>query len=213
MKLTRRGMLKTTFGGGAASAVLGACAAPIPPAPMVDPVSYAARRDGRFTIPAVPMVQVPEWLHRQVVRFTMHDETPGTIYIQNENRLLYLILEDGWALRYGIGVGRIGLGWTGEATVYRTAHWPGWTPTPSMIRRDPSLAEWADGQPGGPANPLGARALYLATNGVDQGYRIHGTPAWRSIGRFDTSGCFRMINQDVIDLYGRVGRGTRVVVV
>lgn len=213
MKLTRRKMIGLTLAGPGAGLLLGACAAPIPPAPQIDALSYAARRDGTFTVPAIPMDQVPAFLHRQVVRFTLHEEPPGTIYIHNDNRLLYLILEGGWALRYGIGVGREGLDWRGRAEIYRTARWPGWTPTPSMIRRDPSLAQWAEGQPGGPDNPLGARALYLATNGVDEGYRIHGTPNWRSIGRFDSSGCFRMFNHDVIDLHTRVGRGTKVVVV
>lgn len=213
MKITRRTMLGSILGGGAATTLLGACAAPHGPAPEVAPLTYAARRDGTHSIPAIPMEQVPQFLHRQVVRFTLHEEAPGTIHINSENRLLYLILEDGWALRYGIGVGRIGLGWTGSAEIYRTAHWPGWTPTPAMIRRDPALERWAEGQKGGPDNPLGARALYLATNGVDEGYRIHGTPNWRSIGRFDTAGCFRMFQHDIIDLHGRVGRGTRVVVV
>lgn len=213
MSITRRTMLHTTLGGGVASALLGGCAAPYGPGPEIAALDYAARRDGAHALSAIPMDQVPQFLHRQVVRFTLHEEAPGTIYVHSENRLLYLILQDGWALRYGIGVGRIGLGWTGNAEIYRTAHWPGWTPTPAMIRRDPSLEKWADGQPGGPTNPLGARALYLATNGVDEGYRIHGTPYWRSIGRFDTSGCFRMFQHDIIDLYGRVDKGTRVVVV
>lgn len=197
---------------------LAACVEPIvpmrPPPPEFEPLSYEARRDGAHTIPAVPIEQVPEWLHRQVVSFVT-DEAPGTIVIQLDNALLHLVLPDGYALRYGLGVGREGLGWRGEAEVYRTAHWPSWTPTPNMIRRDPSLERWADGQPGGPRNPLGARALYLRTlrTGNDDGIRIHGTPEWRSIGRRASSGCFRMINHDVIDLFGRVGRGTRVVVV
>jgi lipoprotein-anchoring transpeptidase ErfK/SrfK len=210
MFLTRRAVLRSTLIGG--TALLAGCAI-VPPAPAIDPLSYAERRDGAFTVPAIPMDQVPQFLHRQIVLFTQHEELPGTIYIQSENRLLYLILEDGYALRYGIGVGREGMDWTGEAIIYRTANWPRWTPTPSMIRRDPALEQWAGGQPGGPANPLGARALYLSTNGVDDGYRIHGTPNWRSIGRFDSSGCFRMFQHDVIDLRSRVGRNTRVVVV
>lgn len=200
-----------------ASVALTGCVAPEPPAPppppRIAPLSYAARRDGAFTIPAVPIEEIPEWLHRQVVRFvTPHP--PGSIVIQSENGLLHLVLPDDYALRYGIGVGREGLGWTGEAEIYRTARWPRWTPTPSMIERDPSLERWADGQPGGPANPLGARALYMRSlpSGVDEGIRIHGTPEWRSIGHRASSGCFRMLQQDVIDLYGRVGRGTRVIV-
>ncbi len=196
-------------------AVLPACVEP----PRAEPpefgaIDYAARRDGGFTVPAVPIERVPEWLHRQVVPFETEAE-PGDIVIHWENGLLHLVLEDGFALRYGIGVGREGLGWTGEAEIYRTARWPRWTPTPSMIERDPSLERWADGQDGGPTNPLGARALYMRTlaTGRDEGIRIHGTPEWQSIGRRASSGCFRMIQQDVIDLYDRVGRGTRVSVV
>lgn len=193
-----------------------ACLAPLVPQapPEVEPLDYGARQDGQHTVPAVPIEEVPEWLRRQVVRYDT-EEAPGTIAIRLDHGLLHLVLEDGYALRYGIGVGREGLDWRGEAEIYRTAHWPGWTPTANMIRRDPSLERWADGQPGGPRNPLGARALYLRTlaTGEDEGIRIHGTPEWRSIGHRASAGCFRMINHDVIDLYGRVGRGTRVVVI
>ncbi len=210
---TRRRLLAL----GASALALAACEGPgapfAPPPPEFAPLDYAARRDGRFTVPAVPIDQVPEVFRRQVVVFPT-EEAPGTIVIVLDNAMLHLVLPDGYALRYGLGVGREGLGWRGEAVVYRTAHWPGWTPTPNMIARDPSLERWADGQPGGPRNPLGARALYLQTiaTGRDEGIRIHGTPEWRSIGRRASSGCFRMINHDVIDLFERVGRGTRVVV-
>lgn len=182
--------------------------------PEVAPLDYAARRDGPHTIPAIDLDQVPEWLHRQVVPFETQ-EAPGTIVIHSDQGLLHLVLEDGYALRYGIGVGREGLGWRGEAEIYRKARWPTWTPTPAMIERDSSYEQWADGQPGGPRNPLGARALYLRTlaTGADEGIRIHGTPEWRSIGRRASQGCFRMLQHDVIDLYERVGVGTRVVVV
>lgn len=186
-----------------------------PPAepPALEPISYASRADGSHTIPGVPYDELPAWLHRQVVTYET-DEAPGTIVIVSENGLLHLVLPDGFALRYGISVGREGLAWTGTAEVYRKAHWPGWRPTPDMIRRDPSLERWAEGQPGGPRNPLGARALYLRTiaSGADEGIRIHGTPEWRSIGYRASSGCFRMINHDVVDLFGRVERGARVVV-
>lgn len=116
------------------------------------------------------------------------------------------------AMRYGIAVGRSGFEWSGVAQVAEKKPWPTWTPPPEMIARDPRKAKWADGQPGGPSNPLGARAIYLKTNGVDYGYRIHGTPEWESIGRNASSGCIRMINQDVIDLYSRVQGGEKVVV-
>ncbi len=210
----------------AAASALAACVQPPLDPPTLEPLDYAARRDGGFLVPAVPIDQVPDWLHRQVVRFdgeglegaaqqAAQAAAPGDIVILADNGLLHLLLEDGFALRYGIGVGREGLGWTGEAEIYRTARWPRWTPTPSMIERDPGLERWADGQDGGPTNPLGARALYMRTlsTGADEGIRIHGTPEWRSIGRRASSGCFRMLQQDVIDLYERVGRGTRVTVV
>lgn len=199
----------------AAAAPLAACdEAMMAGVPEFEALDYASRQDGRHVIPAVPIDQVPEVFRRQLVRYDT-DEAPGTIVIELDNALLHLILENGYALRYGIGVGRAGLGWRGQATVYRTAHWPSWTPTANMIRRDPSLERWADGQAGGPRNPLGARALYLRTirTGRDEGIRIHGSPEWRSIGRRASAGCFRMINHDVIDLYGRVGVGTRVVVI
>lgn len=209
--MTRRHLLALS---GSALA-LGACVpalVPPPPPPEFEPIDYATRRDGAHRLRAINLQEIPEFLHRQVVPYQT-EEAPGTIVIENQNRLLYLILENGYALRYGISVGREGFDWTGESTVYRKAHWPTWTPPPEMIERDPKLERWKDGQPGGPENPLGARALYLMTDGRDQGYRIHGTPEWRSIGRFASSGCFRMLQQDVIDLYQRVPIGTKVLVI
>ena len=108
---------------------------------------------------------------------------------------------------------RDGFGWTGSGTIGRSARWPRWTPPPEMIERDPSLAKWRDGQPGGVANPLGARALYIYFGGRDSGYRIHGTNTPKSIGWAASSGCFRMLNQDVMDLYERVELGAKVVVI
>ena len=220
MQQTRRSVL-TGLGGLGMTAALAGCEelalAPPPAPPELSPPNeehYAARRDGRFSLPEVRTEEVAEWLHRQIVPYAT--EAPeGSIVIVSEHALLHLVLPDGYALRYGISIGREGLGWSGEAEVYRTAHWPRWTPTPSMIERDPSLERWADGQEGGPTNPLGARALYLRTlaTGRDEGIRIHGTPEWRSIGRRASQGCFRMWQQDVIDLYGRVGVGTRVTVI
>lgn len=209
--LTRRHLLVCSASALALAGCMDALTPPAPP-PEFEEISYASRRDGGHTLRAINMEEVPEFLHRQVVTYKT-DEMPGTIIIENNNRLLYLILENGYALRYGISVGREGFGWSGVSTVYRKAHWPTWTPPPEMIQRDPSLERWKDGQPGGPSNPLGARALYLWTDGRDQGYRIHGTPEWRSIGRNASSGCFRMLQQDVIDLYDRVPIGTKVIVI
>jgi len=206
--LTRRGFLAT----GAASTLVTACA-PIPaPPPEFPAIDYASRRDGAHGLAAIDIAQVHPAFQRQVVPY-MTDQPVGAIVVENSNRLLYLVLAEGYALRYGLSVGREGFDWTGSSKIYRKAQWPTWTPPPEMTARDPKLERWKDGQPGGPRNPLGARALYLLTDGRDQGYRIHGTPDWRSIGRFASSGCFRMLQQDVIDLYDRVPVGTAVIVV
>lgn len=182
-----------------------------PPEILVDETTYAARKDGAFTIPAVPVEKVPEAYHRQSVPYQT-DQTPGTVIIDPSNRFLYLVTGKNRAIRYGISVGRAGFEWHGEAIISNRRSWPTWTPPPEMIDRDPKLEKWKNGQPGGPSNPLGARALYLTTNGRDYGYRIHGTPDWWSIGRNASSGCIRMIHQDVIDLESRVINGARVIV-
>jgi lipoprotein-anchoring transpeptidase ErfK/SrfK len=136
-------------------------------------------------------------------------ERAGTIVIDTGARYLYLVQADGKAIRYGVGVGREGFLWKGRASIGRKAEWPGWTPPPAMRKRQPGLPGH---MPGGPNNPLGARALYLHMGGKDSMYRIHGTNEPHTIGHAMSSGCIRMINDDVIDLYGRVGPGTRVVV-
>lgn len=137
----------------------------------------------------------------------------GTLVIDPRKRFLYLVEQPGKARRYGVGVGRAGLAFRGSAIVGRKAKWPRWTPTKNMIRRQPrKYARFARGVPGGPGNPLGARALYLYRNGRDTMYRIHGTTQPSSIGRAVSNGCIRMLNRHVKDLYQRVPKGTRVVV-
>ncbi|MDZ4096590.1 MAG: L,D-transpeptidase [Paracoccaceae bacterium] len=182
-----------------------------PPEPQIVAEAYVARQDGSYTVPAIPLEKLPAQLQRQEVYFPTED-APGTIIINPADKVLHLITGKNTAIRYGIAVGRAGFEWSGEALVTGRKNWPTWTPPPEMIARDPKLAKWEKGQPGGPTNPLGARAIYLTTNGVDYGYRIHGTPDWQSIGRNASSGCIRMINQDVIDLYERVPDGAKVVV-
>lgn len=130
---------------------------------------------------------------------------PGTIVIDTPQRFLYLVQPGGRALRYGIGVGRPGFSWAGVKTVTRKAEWPSWTPPSEMLKRRPDLPRF---MAGGPENPLGARALYLGSTL----YRIHGTNEPNTIGHEVSSGCIRMINDDVVDLYGRVGVGAKVVV-
>ena len=139
-------------------------------------------------------------------------ERPGTIVVNTRERYLYYVRDDGKAWRYGVGVGREGFGWKGRAVVGRKAEWPTWTPPAAMMKRDPRTRQFAGGMPGGPNNPLGARAMYLHSGGRDTMYRIHGTNDPSSIGRAMSSGCIRMANPDVMHLYGQVKPGTRVVV-
>lgn len=147
----------------------------------------------------------------QVVRFSGYPA--GTLVVDPRNHYLYLVMSRGRARRYGVGVGRAGLAFRGGATVERKAKWPRWTPTKNMIRREPKkYARYAKGLPGGPGNPLGARALYLYRGKRDTMYRIHGTTQPSSIGRSVSNGCIRMINAHVEDLYERVPLGTKVVV-
>ena len=141
---------------------------------------------------------------RKQVRYRS-SEAPGTIIIDTDDRYLYYITGRNQAIRYGIGVGREGFEWSGIEKISQKKKWPSWTPPPEMIARQPDLPRF---MPGGPKNPLGARALYLGSTL----YRIHGTNEDWSIGRAVSSGCIRMLNKDVIDLYGRAKIGTKVVV-
>ena len=152
----------------------------------------------------------PEFLPQLVEYPTA--EAAGTIVVDPENRFLYLVLGAGQAKRYGVGVGREGFGWSGIATVKRKAEWPKWIPPKAMMARSREAARWPNGMPGGPENPLGARALYLYQGEVDTLFRIHGTREPESIGRAASSGCIRMLNADVAELFDRVPLGTRVIV-
>jgi len=181
------------------------------PEPKLVEGVYSAKDDGAFAIPAVPVEKVPVDFQRASVYYPS-EEAEGTVVINPTEKHLYLITGKNRALRYGISVGRDGFEWAGTALITSRQNWPTWTPPPEMIARKPELSKWEKGQPGGPENPLGARALYLTTNGIDYGYRIHGTPEWFSIGQNASSGCFRMINQDVMDLFERVPDGAKVVV-
>ena len=147
----------------------------------------------------------------QMVSFAGYQ--PGMIVVDPGNHFLYLTMAGGRALRYGVGVGKAGLAFKGTARIARKAEWPSWTPTANMIRRSPEkYARYAKGVPGGPGNPLGARALYLYRDNRDTYYRIHGTTEPQSIGQSVSNGCIRMINDHVMDLYDRVPLGTTVVV-
>ena len=164
-----------------------------------------------FPIEPVNPRKIKKRFRRQIVAYD-GNEAPGTIVVDPAHRFLYHVLEYGEATRYGVGVGRAGFAWSGSAVIGLKRRWPRWVPPREMIDRDPRARPWINGQPGGPDNPLGARALYLYANGVDTLYRIHGTNDPASIGTAASSGCIRMLNEDIADLYDKVERGTPVVV-
>jgi lipoprotein-anchoring transpeptidase ErfK/SrfK len=171
---------------------------PFMPTPPVQAEQSAAPSDEGTT------VELPARLKRQIVNYLTR-EAPGTVIIDTPNTYLYYVLGGGQAIRYGIGVGREGFTWSGVQAVTKKAEWPDWTPPPEMIARQPYLPRQ---MAGGPGNPLGARAMYLGGTV----YRIHGTNAPGTIGTHVSSGCIRLTNEDVSDLYSRVNVGTRVIV-
>jgi lipoprotein-anchoring transpeptidase ErfK/SrfK len=170
-------------------------------------LGYAATQPNAFPsdeVMAEPEGVVPERLRRAVVAFNT-TEGPGTIVIDTGNTALYYVLGQGRAIRYGVGVGREGFTWSGVQTISRKAEWPDWHPPAEMIARQPYLPRF---MAGGPGTPLGARAMYLGSSD----YRIHGTNDPSTIGKFVSSGCIRLTNEDVSDLFSRVNVGTKVVV-
>ncbi|HVX77785.1 MAG TPA: L,D-transpeptidase [Bradyrhizobium sp.] len=193
------------FALGAVALAAPANATPFPPFPFAAPAAAPAppaqaapqpNDSARFELPAR--------FRRQIVSYPSR-EAPGTIIIDTPHTYLYYVLGGGQAIRYGIGVGREGFTWSGVQSVTRKAEWPDWTPPAEMIARQPYLPRY---MAGGPGNPLGARAIYLG----DTVYRIHGTNAPETIGTRVSSGCIRLTNQDVTDLYSRVSVGTKVIV-
>jgi len=180
-------------------------------APSAGPVpdaNFTARDRQQLANPPYRQAWIPPAYRRQVVRYH-RKEAPGTILVDTDARYVYYVLPEGKAVRYGAIVGEDAQAWSGVATVGRKEEWPGWTPTANEKRRLGPLPDYVEG---GAANPMGARALYLYTNGQDTLYRIHGTnqPGW--IGHAISSGCIRLTNEDVIDLYSRVKTGALVVV-
>ena len=183
------------------------CAQVVLLSPLTLPAAFAQGRDvgdqpGLIASPDDERLD-PKW--QRTVVFYRTTEAPGTIVVQTSERYLYVIQPGGRALRYGIGVGREGFQWQGLVKITRKMEWPDWTPPEEMIQRQPYLPRW---MAGGPGNPLGARALYLG-NTV---YRIHGTNQPQSIGTQVSSGCFRLTNPDVSDLYDRIPIGTKVII-
>ena len=204
---------RRTFVASFGALTLAACTAKNPPPDVqaLAPNWLKPETPEPFPIEPVDLNKIDRQFWRQMVADPT-GEPPGTIVVDPDAKFLWLVMEGGQAMRYGIGVGREGFGWSGRADILRKAEWPKWTPPAEMIEREPELQQWANGMPGGPQNPLGARALYLFQNGRDTLYRIHGTSEPWSIGRAVSSGCIRLLNVEVIDLYGRVPVGTRVVV-
>ena len=199
--ITRRQFLVTTFA--ACAATPSNAAKDIGPEWIVGIIP-----DTPFNIDLINLRMVAASSRRKDVVYR-GPEPAGTVVVDAANRSLYYVRRGGRAIRFGIAVGRDGASWRGSAVVGRKAKWPTWTPTANMRRRDPKLPLQVRG---GPENPLGARALYLFQDGVDTLYRIHGTNEPWSIGKAASSGCIRMLNEDIFELFGSVPVGTRVVV-
>ncbi|RYG94114.1 MAG: L,D-transpeptidase, partial [Alphaproteobacteria bacterium] len=177
-------------------------------------VMYAAQPNEPFPLPAIPYQKIERQFLRQWVD-NPTGERPGTLVVDVGHHFLYFTYPNGKAMRYGVGLGRAGFEWAGEGVIQYKRQWPRWTPPDEMVSRQPELQRYSianGGMDAGLKNPLGARALYIFQNNEDTLYRIHGSPEWRTIGKSVSSGCVRMMNQDIIDLYGRVPGKTRIVV-
>jgi len=177
-------------------------------------VRYASVEDGGHLIPAIPYTQIDPKFYRQRVKDPT-GEPAGTVVVDTASRFLYVVEPGGTAMRYGVGIGRDGFAWEGEGVIQWRQPWPRWKVPDDMIKRQPQLAKYSvenGGMDPGIRNPLGARALYIFQNGKDTLYRLHGSPEWKSIGKATSSGCVRLVNQDVLDLYKRVPYHARIVV-
>lgn len=178
---------------------------------------YASYPGERFPVPAIDYQRIDPRYLRQTVEFS-RTEAPGSIIVDPGSYHLYFVESPGVATRYGVGVGREGFGWSGNARINMKRDWPDWVPPQEMIERDPEIKAQLEktsrglGVRGGPKSPLGARTLYLFGDGRDLGYRIHGTLEPYTVGTNVSSGCIRMINQDIVHLYARVSLGTPVTV-
>ncbi len=222
VNLRRRAFMAGAVGAGAAA--LAGCTtiseqeAAAPVTPTVDTSIYAsmygAMPNETFPLPAIPYQRIDKRFYRQAVA-NPTGERPGTLVVDTANFFLYLTTESGQAIRYGVGLGRQGFEWSGRGVIQYKRQWPRWTPPDEMVARQPELQPYSianGGMDPGLNNPLGARALYIFQNGEDTIYRIHGSPEWWTIGKAVSSGCVRMMNQDIIDLYNRVTDKTPIVV-
>lgn len=185
--------------------------------PVTNPVNnamYGQVRDTDFTLPAIPVSRIdPQYLRQEVDYPTK--EKPGTIIVDTRTKHLYFVEPGGKAMRYGVGLGREGYAWSGRGVIQWKQKWPRWTPPDEMVARQPDVRAFSaenGGMNPGLGNPLGARALYIFKDGQDTLYRIHGTPDWQSVGKATSSGCVRMLNQDVVDLFDRVPAKAEIVV-
>jgi lipoprotein-anchoring transpeptidase ErfK/SrfK len=231
-RLSRRWLLGVATAG-AASMVLSACTTvgrrgagfneppdSLPPARIDSSygsyaLMYGPIFDEGYEIPAVPIEKIDPQFLRQIVADPT-GELPGSIVVDTSSHFLYLVLEGGEAIRYGVGLGRAGFEWSGRAVVRWKQKWPTWTPPADMIARQPELEKYSaenGGMPPGLDNPLGARALYIFQGDEDTLFRVHGSPEWSSIGKSVSSGCVRLMNQDIVDLYDRVPDNTPILVV
>jgi len=173
---------------------------------------YAALPNERFPVRASRIHLVPRRFWRQDVEDPT-GEQPGTVVVDTSDRYLYHVKAGGYATRYGVGIGRAGFSWTGRAHIAYKREWPRWTPPADMIKREPYLEKYRFGMEPGPENPMGPRALYIHQGDVDTLYRIHGNPNERTIGRAVSSGCVRLLPQDIIHLYNEVRAGSPLIVV
>jgi lipoprotein-anchoring transpeptidase ErfK/SrfK len=224
--ISRRTLLLCSL---ATPAILTGCAtsqtsnvAPVAPASAATEVTsdpaleqrYAAFEDGGHLVPAIPFREMdPELLRQRVEDPT--GETPGTVVVDTPRRFLYLVENGGTAMRYGVGIGRDGFSWQGDGIIHWRQPWPRWKPPSEMIARQPELERYSvanGGMAAGVMNPLGARALYIFQNNQDTLYRLHGSPEWKSIGKAVSSGCVRLVNHDIVDLFERVPYHARIVV-
>ena len=180
----------------------------------VELTAYDAFEDGGFKLPKIPANKIDAQFLRQRVVYNGEGFEPGTVVVDTNNHFLYVVEPRGTAMRYGIGVGKAGFSWSGEAQIKDKQHWPKWFPPVEMIARRPELKPYGNevGMNPGLQNPLGARALYLYQGKKDTLFRLHGTPEWWSIGKSVSSGCIRLMNQDIVDLYDRVPMNARVIV-
>jgi len=186
--------------------------------PVSNPVHqamYGPVNEDDFMLPPIPYQRIPPQFLRQEVDYQTA-EKPGTIVVDTRSHFLYFVEPGGKAMRYGVGLGRDGYAWSGRGVIQWKTKWPRWTPPAEMVAREPDmrpLSAERGGMNPGPTNPLGARAMYIYKDGKDTLYRIHGTPDWQSVGKATSSGCVRMLNQDVIDLYNRVSAKAQIVVI